>query len=171
MPYIDELRGLVMPELATLLSALRTAKVEYLGWQGATQLSAVDQAESLRRTNPELVIHTWSERSNNMAWLNAGKPPYDDIRVRRAVQMALDVETMSDTLYKGFGDPIPRGRVGLEFKGYYVPLKSGPKRSRDTIPMTWKGPRSFLMRLAIRAAPTAFDSRPTLCGSTGVILI
>ena len=127
LPYIDELRGLVMPELATLLSALRTAKVEYLGWQGATQLSAVDQAESLRRTNPELVIHTWSERSNNMAWLNSGKPPFNDIRVRRAAQMALDVETMSDTLYKGFGDPKPRGRVGLEFKGYYVPFEEWPE--------------------------------------------
>ena len=128
LPYIDEVRALVMTELATELAALRTAKIDWLGWQGANQLSSLDQAESLERTNPELVIHAWSERSNNSAWLNAGKPPFDDIRVRHAMQMALDVETMSTTLYKDLGDPIPRGRVGLEFTGFYVPFDEWPEQ-------------------------------------------
>ena len=101
LPYIDELRSLVMTEVATVLSALRTAKVDYIGWQGNAQLGSLDQAESLERTNPELVIHAWSERSNNNFFLNESKPPFDDIRVRHAMQMALDVETMSATLYKG----------------------------------------------------------------------
>ena len=127
LPYIDELRSLVMTEAATVLSALRTAKVDYIGWQGNAQLGSLDQAESLERTNPELVIHAWSERSNNNFFLNASKPPFDDIRVRHAMQMALDVETMSATLYKGYGDSIPRGRVGLEFTGYYVPFDKWPE--------------------------------------------
>ena len=126
LPYIDEVRGLVMPEVATFLAALRSAKVDYIGWHGAAQLNAVDQAESLRRTNPELVIHTWSERSNNVAWLNVSKSPYDDIRVRHAMQMALDLETMNDTYYKGYADTIPRGRVGREFKEYTVLFEEWP---------------------------------------------
>ncbi len=145
-----------MTEVATELSALRTAKDRWHRLAGANaQLSSLDQAESLERTNPELVIHAWSERSNNNFWLNESKPPFDDIRVRHAMQMALDVETMSATLYKDLGDPIPRGRVGLEFTGFTSHLTSGPNSSRDTIPMTWRGPRSSLMRLGIRAAPTA----------------
>ena len=126
LPYIDEVRGLVMPEVATFLAALRSAKIDYIGWHGAAQLNAVDQAESLRRTNPELVIHTWSERSNNVAWLNVSKSPYDDIRVRHAMQMALDLETMNDTYYKGYADTIPRGRVGREFKEYTVLFEEWP---------------------------------------------
>ena len=44
------------------------------------------------------------------------------------MQMALDVETMSTTLYKDLGDPIPRGRVGLEFTGFYVPFDEWPEQ-------------------------------------------
>ena len=126
LPYIDEVRGLVMPEVATFLAALRTGKIDYIGWQGGSQINALDQAESLRRTNPELVIHTWSERSNNVAWLNVSKPPYDDIMVRHAMQMALDLETINSTYYKGYADTIPRGRVGREFKEYTVLFEEWP---------------------------------------------
>ena len=31
LPYIDEIRALVMPDEATRLAALRTAKVDYVG--------------------------------------------------------------------------------------------------------------------------------------------
>jgi len=126
LPYIDEVRALVMPEVATFLAALRSAKIDYIGWHGGSQLNAVDQAESLRRTNPELVIHTWSERSNNVVWLNVSKSPYDDIMVRHAMQMALDLETINSTYYKGYADTIPRGRVGREFKGYTVLFEEWP---------------------------------------------
>ena len=41
-------------------------------------------------------------------------------------------------------------------------LKSGPKSSKDTIPMTRMGQKRCLMRLDIHAARTALDSRPSL---------
>ncbi len=104
-----------------MLAGLRSGTIDYIGWQGAAQLNTVDQAESLRRTNPELVLVPWSERSNNATLMNVTKPPYDDIRVRHGMQMALDLESMNNTYFKGYADIIPRGKIGREMAGYHVP--------------------------------------------------
>ena len=82
LPYIDELRGLVMTEKATILAGLRSRKLDYTGWQGVTQINNLVQALSLMRTNPELVLEPFSERSETCASPNLSRPPFDDIRVR-----------------------------------------------------------------------------------------
>ena len=128
LPYVDEVKGLVILEVPTRLAGLRSGKIDFIGWPGATQLNTLDQAESLMRTNPELVVHRWSERSNTSISLNQRRPLWgDDIRVRHAMQMALDLETMNATFYKGYADTIPRGLVGREFKDYHVPFEEWPK--------------------------------------------
>ena len=118
LPYFDEYKLLVTPDVATILAALRAGKVDYVGYQGASQINSVDQAESLMRTNPELVVIPWSERSNASVWPNFRAPPWDDIRVRHAMQMALDLETMNTTYFRGRADTTPRGFVGREFTAY-----------------------------------------------------
>ena len=101
LPYVDEIRFLLMPEVATRLAALRSGKIDFIGEQGGGLLKSVDQVESLKRTDPELVIHQWSLRADTGTFLNASEPPFDDIRVRKAMQMALDLETMNLTFYRG----------------------------------------------------------------------
>ena len=67
-------------------------------------------AESLKRTNPELVLNEYSERADNGFIFNVSEPPFDDIRVRKAMNMALDHETINNTYFKGYGDTTPRGK-------------------------------------------------------------
>ena len=112
LPYIDQLRALIMPEVATQLAALRTGTVDYMGRLGAAQIRNVDQVESLERTNPELEMWPSGNQSDNGFAMNIQKPPFDDIRVRKAMQMALDLETFSNSFFKGYADPIPQGRLG-----------------------------------------------------------
>ena len=126
LPYIDEMKGLEMNEVATILAGLRSGKIDFIGWPGASQLNNTDQAVSLRRTNPELVVHTWSERSNAVHRMNQRQRPYNDIRVRHAMQMALDLESMNATYGQGYGDTIPRGMVGREFKEAMTPFEEWP---------------------------------------------
>ena len=127
LPYVDEIRFLMMPEVATRLAALRSRKIDFIGEQGGGFLKSVDQVESLKRTDPELVIHQWSLRADTGTFLNASEPPFDDIRVRKAMQMALDLETMNLTFYRGLSDTIPRGRVGRGMKGYHIPFEEWPE--------------------------------------------
>ena len=127
LPYIDELEGLVIMEMESFVAGLRSGRIDFIGMPSQSQLQSVDVAQSLMRTNPELVFHMWSERSNANFALNTKKPPFDDIRVRRAMQMALDLETMKDTYFGGYAETLPRGMVGLEFKGYHVPFEEWPE--------------------------------------------
>ena len=77
------------------------------------------------RTNPEITFYPWSIRSENAFAFNMSKdnPFSKDVRVRRAMQMALDLETMNDTYYDPEGAEklldeagYPRGADGIRIK-------------------------------------------------------
>ena len=116
LPYVDELRGLVMTEEATIMAALRSGQLDYR--RGATSL---DSIESLQRTNPEIAAHPVWFRSSDSFAPSLRMPPFNDINVRRAMQMALDNETIAATLWKGNADTTPQGLVGI--KGYSIPFE------------------------------------------------
>ena len=106
LPYADQIRVLIMPEVATMLSAVRTGKVDR-----GYRLYSIDQVESLQRTDPELEIWPIYGRADYMFGMDNINPPFDDIRVRKAMQMALNLEEINDGLYGGFADVTPQGVI------------------------------------------------------------
>ena len=125
LPYIDELRALVMPDEATRISALRTGKIDFLGGSGSRPLTSVDKTDNLKRTNPELQQYTYRFRSNNSFVMNTDEPPLGDLEVRKALQMAIDLDTISGLYYKGQADPTPCGMIGAQ--GWYTPFGEWPE--------------------------------------------
>ena len=111
LPYVDRLRSLTMPEVATQLAALHTGKVDYLGSLGGSQLKTIDQVESLQQTNPDIVIWPFAFRNDNAYGMNVQIEPFDDIRVRKAMQMAINLEEISSAYYRGYADTIPQGML------------------------------------------------------------
>ena len=126
MPYIDELVALIMREEATRTAALRSGKLDYRGYAGEAQLRTIDLAETLARTNPEITQWPYYVRSEFAFGFNTTNPPFDDIRVRKALLMALDMETINDTYLGGRGDITPHGKVGTAQKGLFVPFEEWP---------------------------------------------
>ena len=108
LPYIDRLRALVMTEPATRLAGLRTGQLDLSGFGN---LSTLDEVESLQKTNPGIRIWPNAGASITSVGLNVQAEPLDDIRVRKALQMAINLEEINNAYYKGYADIIPQGQL------------------------------------------------------------
>ena len=131
LPYIDTLRVLELKEEATRLAALRSGRLDLIGGIGSSQLKLIDQVESLKRTNPDLVQWPHFSRSLTVYNMNLTNPHFSDIRVRIALQKALPLEEINNGYFKGQGNWIPHGMVGDSLKGYYIPYEQWPKTLQE----------------------------------------
>ena len=129
VPYVDQIRALYMPERATALSALRTGKIDFSG--NVPLLRTLDDVKSLQRTNPEITVTTTFATATTVFTMNTHKPPFDDIRVRRAMQMALDLKEISDTYYGGLARWEPQGGVGKAVVGYNTSFDEYPEEVKQ----------------------------------------
>ena len=153
LPYIGKLEWLIIPEEATLMSALRSGKIDLRGFSGGAIFS-LDAVASLRETHPGIVLHKQWFRSNQAFATNVRKPPFDDLRVRKALQMALDLETISETYFKGEADPTPQGMIGVQ--GYYVPFEEWPEEIKEGYRYDPEGAQQLL---AEAGYPDGFTTR------------
>ena len=144
LPYFEQIRALIMPETTTYLSALRTGQIDYVGPITATQLRSIDQLESLQRTNPELVAYPFAQRSDNGVGMNIQLEPFDDIRVRKAMQMALNLEEINQGFYKGFGDAVPQGAVSRLTAAVAVQFEDWPEDVRQAFAYDPAGAEALL---------------------------
>ena len=133
LPYVDKVIALLMPEPATRLAALRAGTIDLLGTAGDSQLRSIDEVESLRRTDPDIELWEYKYRSDNfMMLVGLHRPPWNDIRVRQAMQMALDLETIVNTYYKGVGNATPQGHLANDAPGVGTPFEEWPEEVKAT---------------------------------------
>src|SRR3989442_1601101 len=97
-PYIDEYVILSTPDAATRLAAFRTGQSDIL-W-----VASLSEVEIVRKTNPSAVVQ---EVKNTLApfglALAQDSPPFNYVRVRRAISMAIDRQKQVDTVFEGHG--------------------------------------------------------------------
>ena len=125
LPYTDGVRALIMPDEATRIAALRTGKLDRITIRAGSHINSVDTSDSLQKTNPEIVQLSFRFRSNNGFQINVTQPPLDDVNVRKALQMALDLELINDLLYKGRGYWEPKGMTNVP--GWSIPFEDWPE--------------------------------------------
>ncbi len=97
LPYFNEYIGLVVPDISTRLAAMRTGQAdvsarEYLDWR---------VADSLKKTNPEIQLGGYDAGGGLALYLEHDVKPFDDLRVRKALQMSLDQLAINEIVGAG----------------------------------------------------------------------
>ena len=128
LPYIDELTALFMSDTATIDAGLRSGSLDFIGLPGGcgAQIDSIDRADALSKSNPELELTEFSQRAENAISFKLMEPPFNDVNVRIAMQLALDLETINDTFYKGYASATPQTLLGDAHVGYSVPFDEWP---------------------------------------------
>lgn len=96
LPYVDAVKAMIIKDGATQLAALRTGKIDVL--LGVLR----EQQESLQVTNPELKSYkTPRWNAAPLVLMRTDEPPFNDVRVRRAMNMAIDFNAIMRDYFKG----------------------------------------------------------------------
>jgi peptide/nickel transport system substrate-binding protein len=86
LPYLDGFVGIYAPKQATQLDAIRAdrATTEFRGYPP----SAIDQLKA--ELGDKIIVQQSDWNCTLGAWINHKRKPFDDVRVRRALLLALD---------------------------------------------------------------------------------
>jgi len=152
VPYLDEVRHLYIPDLSTRMAALRTGKVDQ-----ARQISW-EEGDGLVTSSPQL---KWNKSlkttSPSLAW-RADKPdlPTHDIRVRRALMMAIDQKAIAQGFYGGNAEILAWPVMPTtDWADTYIPLK---KLDRSIQEQYEYHPEKAKKLLAEAGYPDGFDA-------------
>lgn len=98
IPFIDDVTYRIIKDEATWLTALRTGKLDILE---SIRFIAVDH---LKETTPELKWNRRLATAGNFMVLRVDRPPFDDVRVRRALNLAVNHPEMVELFYDGHAE-------------------------------------------------------------------
>ena len=124
IPFIDKMSYRIIKDEATYLTGLRTAKLDILE---SIRWIAVDH---LKESTPELKWHRWLQTSGNFLVMRQDFEPFSDVRVRRAMNLAINQKEIVDLFYGGHAElmafPQHPG-----FGEYFQPLEEMPESVQE----------------------------------------
>jgi len=146
LPFMKEVRNIQLDTTAAL-AAFRSGQVDY-----RNTIMPFNEFQDLLSTNPDSVIQIHAPNSNyGGSWgFNLKNPPLDDVRVRRAMQMAINLPEMIDLIWGVFAS-------GAYIIGYPFLGRTDPLHPDDMGEWYQYNPTRAKALLAEAGYPNGFD--------------
>jgi peptide/nickel transport system substrate-binding protein len=153
LPFVDKVVFRTIKDEATYITALRTAKIDMLEnirWQNVDQL---------KKSAPQLQWSKWLGMSGQFLAMRVDTKPFDDIRVRRALNMAVNKKEIVTAYYNGHAELFSYPQHP-DYKGYFEPLEAMPDSIKELFDYN---PDKAKKLLAEAGHPNGFSFKVQVC--------
>jgi peptide/nickel transport system substrate-binding protein len=128
LPYVEGVRVLIQPDPSTMDSSFMTGELDML-------YCDCERAQTIKADCPDAkYVTSFAETLARVIFMRTDKAdkPYKDVRVRQALQLAIDGQKMVDQLYGGEGEvlywPVYPTK---EYAGAYLALEDYPAEVQE----------------------------------------
>ena len=122
LPYIDRVEAAVDEDNASRIAAFIAGKYD-LGCEAAGTINRVDWVQikdTLKQKRPRLQTVEFAANQMSHVYMRTDRPPFNDVRVRRAISLAFNRQGLLDAVYEGVGVFNPA--VPSAFKEWALPI-------------------------------------------------
>ena len=99
-PYLDRIVLKPLPDAQSRFASLLSGEADII-WDDEVDADNIQKA----RKDPKMTVHTYAGSGAVVAAFNTKVAPFDDVRVRQALVMAIDRKKMSQALTNGLARP------------------------------------------------------------------
>ncbi|HET7122659.1 MAG TPA: ABC transporter substrate-binding protein, partial [Bradyrhizobium sp.] len=99
-PYLDRIVLKPLPDAQSRFASLQSGEADII-WDDEADADNIQRAQK----DPKLTVHTYAGSGAAVAAFNTKVAPFDDVRVRQALVMAIDRKKMSQALTNGLARP------------------------------------------------------------------
>jgi peptide/nickel transport system substrate-binding protein len=110
LPYVDGVEWLVVQDESTGLAMYRAGQLDT--GPGGNWTVRQQDLEALKKSHPHLRYQDMLAINALTIWMRTDQPPFNDVRVRRAISQAIDRQAIIDAVYVR-GEPSPAIGRGL----------------------------------------------------------
>lgn len=154
-PYLDEVIYKVVPEQGSRIAAFRTGQADSIGSLSPEELG------QLQKTNPDVKVFNALFATQEQLYVNMEREPFTDLRVRKAISLAIDRQSMVEAIYGG-GET--SGPVNPSLGDWALPLEEREKLLQFNIEEAKK-------LLAEAGYPNGFDTKMIVTNGYGEQLV
>jgi len=161
LPYIDGIKLFIIPDPSTHLAAVRSGKIDIIPLDWETK-------EQIEQTNPEMLwVRYWG--SGKGLRLRNDLEPFTDIRVRKALQMAINLPEIAETYYGGTNSYTYPSVMGPGVpEPVFIPHEEMPEVVKEAMSYNPEKARQLLTEAGY---PNGFMTSVDTRGSDGVDLL
>ena len=153
LPFVDKVVYHIIKDESAQIAALSTGKLDIL------ELIRWPEVESLKKSAPQLHWKRYLAFGGNFLAMRVDTKPFDDIRVRRALNMAINKEEIVKDYYGGNAELFTYPQHP-NYVGYFQPLSEMPQSVQELFKYD---PEKAKKLLAEAGYPNGFSFKVEVC--------